>query len=244
MSLLIIIPARGGSKRLPGKNLRPLAGRSLLAHTQEAISAAGLDAPILLTTDDDDIAAEGRRLGWLVPFRRPEDISGDASPTIAAVLHGLDWHKTSSGSDPAQVMVLQPTSPFRGSSCLTKSLEVLEQRPEIDSVIAMSELHVSANFVFAIDGDGSAAPIKPRDNMAAFVPNGALYLTRVAKLRKENSLYAGKTVPIVMTPSRSIDIDTEDDWRLAECLALKGVGDDEYRQPIAASGSGLQGEVA
>ena len=99
-NILIVIPARGGSKRIPNKNLRPLAGRSLIAHTLEAIGGSGVSAPVILTTDSEAIADEGRRLGLQVPFLRPAHMADDTSPTVSAVLHSLDWFCDDSGAAP------------------------------------------------------------------------------------------------------------------------------------------------
>ena len=111
---LIVVPARGGSKRWPGKNLKALDGRSLISRVAEAIMEAGLKARSILTTDDAMIAAEGRRVGLEVPFLRPAAISADTSTTVDVVLHALDWYKKTNGVDPRNVVVLQPTSPLRG----------------------------------------------------------------------------------------------------------------------------------
>ena len=111
--LLIVIPARGGSKRLPGKHTRLLAGRNLLQHTQRAIDQAALGAPVLLTTDDAEIAAGGRALGWQAPFLRPAELAGDDVPTLPVLQHALDWYRQDSGADPGSVLLLQTTSPLR-----------------------------------------------------------------------------------------------------------------------------------
>jgi CMP-N-acetylneuraminic acid synthetase len=222
--LLIIVPARGGSKRLPQKNLRPLAGKSLLAHTAEAIAGAGLGAPVLLSTDDDAIAAEGRRLDWLVPFRRPAELATDAAPTVAAVLHALDWFRAEKGSDPGAVMILQPTSPFRGAACLNAALAALARRPDIDSVIAMTALHLPPARIFAAEADGTARPLGADDGRKPlYAPNGAVYLVRTHALRREGTVYAGAILPLVLEGARTIDVDTAEDWRLAEAALAAGL---------------------
>lgn len=228
MKLLVIIPARGGSKRLPGKNLKPLAGKSLLVHTAEAIAASGLKAPVLLTTDDDAIAAEGERLGWEVPFRRPPALASDTASTTEAVLHALDWYVITYGSDPDAVMVLQPTSPFRGGGCLRVAVDALSERRDIESVVAMKELGLPPARLYWADSKGVAWQLADKDGRRPlYVPTGALYLTRSEALRREGSLYAGKILPLVMDEARSVDIDTLDDWRMAEALLAAGLPDGE-----------------
>ncbi|MEK9662414.1 MAG: acylneuraminate cytidylyltransferase family protein [Alphaproteobacteria bacterium] len=216
--LLILVPARGGSKRLADKNVRPLAGRSLIARTADAVAEARLDAPVVLTTDDDAIAAAGERAGMLVPFRRPAELAGDTSPTIDAVLHALDWFRDSQGGDPDTVMVLQPTSPLRGSALLRTAVERLATRPDIDSVVSMTAVGLPANRLFFADANGRAEAVSDDRRYPVYMPNGALYLARTARVRAERTLYAGAVLPLVLDPVRAIDIDTADDWRLAEAV--------------------------
>ncbi len=222
-SLLIVVPARGGSKRLPGKNIKLLAGKSLLAYTADAITASGLKVPVILTTDDDAIAAEGERLGWIVPFRRPPELASDNATTTEAVLHTLDWYKNTHGHDMDAVMVLQPTSPFRGGACLVAAVELLRTRPEVDSVIAMTALHLPPARLYFADEDGLGSQLAIDARRPVYVPNGALYLTRSTALRQQNTLYAGRILPLPVDKRRAIDIDTEKDWHLAEALLKAGL---------------------
>lgn len=220
--LLILVPARGGSKRLANKNVRPLAGRSLIARTADAIAESGLAAPVLLTTDDDAIAAEGERAGMRVPFRRPADIAGDTAPTIDAVLHALDWFCSEHDSEPDAVMVLQPTSPLRGGSILRAAVERLAERPDIDSVVAMTAVGLPANRMYFADAKGNAEAISDDRRYPIYMPNGALYLARTDRVRAERTLYAGTVLPLLLDRARAIDIDTEEDWRLAEAVLAAG----------------------
>lgn len=220
---MILVPARGGSKRLPGKNLKVLGDRSLLARVADTVADSGLDVAPILSTDDPAIAEEGRRLGMSVPFTRPAAISDDASPTIDAVLHALDWHKEAHGVDPDTLMLLQTTSPFRTGPLLRDAVTALAGDPDAGSVIAMSDLHLPAGMVFGLATDGAATPVSAGADRPALVPNGALYLTRTAALRRERSLYAGRILPVITNPLRSIDIDTPEDWRIAEALLAAGL---------------------
>jgi CMP-N,N'-diacetyllegionaminic acid synthase len=221
--VLIIVPARGGSKRLPGKNVRQLGGRSLLAHTAAAIAEAGLDAPVFLSTDDDAIAAEGKRLSWHVPFRRPADLATDDAATIDVVLHALDFRLAETGADPVLVMVLQPTSPLRGGACLRAALDLLTARDDADGVIGMVGLHVPPARLFFADHDGFAVAVSADFRRPVYAPNGAVYLARTAAVRAARSLYTPRLLPLVMDAFRSIDIDTEADWRFAEAALTAGL---------------------
>ncbi len=213
-SLLVLIPARGGSKRLPGKNLRDLGGVPLIEHTARALADAELDTnPCLLSTDDGSIAAHGRRLGWLVPWLRPADLATDESPTIDTVFHALQWYVKEYGEDPERIMVLQPTSPLRGSACLVDAISALDVRAGTDAVVGMRPLNVPNRIAYRIDAEGYAEPIEVSGDLT---PNGAVYLIRTTALRAHRSLYPPRTMPLNMDAISSIDIDTESDWRLAE----------------------------
>ncbi len=225
-SLLIIVPARGGSKRLPGKNLRLLGGKSLLAHTAEAIRSAAQDAPVVLSTDDDAIAHEGILLGWTVPFRRPAELATDHATTLDTVLHTLDWYRAAHGADPASTMVLQPTSPFRGSACLREACRLLTERTDIDSVVAMSAIDVPPARLYLADADGAASPVADDARAPVYRPNGALYLSRTEAIRRDRKLYAGAILPLVLDGPRAIDIDTAADWSIAEAALASGLPDE------------------
>lgn len=219
----MVVPARGGSKRLPGKNLRRLGDRSLLAHTAEAIQRTGLGWPVLLSTDDQLIAAEGERLGWQVPFLRPAELADDQAGTVDVALHALDWYRETHGNDPEATMVLQPTSPFRGGACLSAAIDLLTERSDIDSVVAMSECQVPAARLYLARSDGIAEPLSDDCRTPVYRPNGALYLTRTVALRRARSLYAGAIYPLVLGGPRALDIDTPADWFIAEAALAAGL---------------------
>ncbi len=222
--LLVVVPARGGSKRLPGKNLRELGGRNLLARTADALRDSGVGATCVLSTDDDVIAAAGTALGWLVPFRRPASLSGDDAATAPVILHAADWFKESMGRDPDLVMVLQVTSPFRNGACIVQALERIEARPDADAVVAMTRIDRAPHHLFAADANGYAAPISAAEAPRPLLtPNGSLYLIRTQALRRTGSLFPPRTLPLTMDGIAAIDIDDADDWRLAEAVEARGL---------------------
>lgn len=224
--LLVIVPARGGSKRLPGKNLRRLGNASLLQWTAAALEQAGIEAPCLLSTDDDAIAEAGRALGWLVPFRRPAELSSDEAPTLPVVLHALDWYLAEEGGDPGTIMVLQVTSPFRGGGCLRTGLAALRDQPGADAIIGATRLERSPAGIFAEDGEGFLAPLGGENGQAPlFTPNGALYLVRTAALRRHRTLFPPNALALVMDALQSTDIDTDLDWQMAEAALAHGLVD-------------------
>jgi CMP-N,N'-diacetyllegionaminic acid synthase len=215
---LVVVPARGGSKRVPGKNIRDLGGRPLLAHTADAIAQAGLTDRTVLSTDDKKIAAIGEELGWLVPFRRPAKLAGDEAGTAETVIHAVDAVAADTG-EPASVLVLQPTSPFRTAGHIAAARDLLAADKKADAVIGVHRLHVGSGHIF--DEDASGALVRIDDSTAArpaFVPNGALYLIRTKALRRYGDFYKGRIRPLEMDALASLDIDTEEDFLFAEAL--------------------------
>ena len=170
--LLIVVPARAGSKRVPNKNLRKLAGKSLLELTADAIVEARLNAPVLLTTDGDAIAAEGQRLGWKVPFRRPVALATDEATTIDVVMHALDAYAAETGQDPAMVLLLQPTSPLRGGACLRAAFDLLATRNDADAVIGMTAINLPPARLFLAGADGLAKMLSSDTHAPSTVPMG------------------------------------------------------------------------
>jgi len=219
--VLAVVPARGGSKRLPGKNLRRLGGLSLLGWTARCARAAGLEAP-LLTTDDAAIAEEGRRHGCTVPFLRPAALAGDDTPTAPAILHTLDWHHDEHGSDPGLLVLLQPTSPFRPPDLVRAGIDLLRRSPEADAVVAMKPLHVALGHVYCA-AEGLAAPVIPGASETAYVPSGALYVIRPSALRREGTFMPSRCLVLPHTGLATLDIDTEEDWALAEAAVAAGL---------------------
>lgn len=224
----VIVPMRGGSKRLPGKHARPLAGRSLPQRTAAVLQACGLGDRVWLTTDDPDLAETGRALGWRVPALRPADLAGDATPTLDAVFHALDEMVT---GEPEIVIVMQTTSPFCPADAPARALALLAERPALASVLAVKRLHVAAAHVRGARADGTIAPLLPADAPAdaavgrgpAFTPTGALYAVRTAALRQARSLTVDPVAPLELDEVGAVDIDTPEDWARAEAFAQAGL---------------------
>ena len=238
LDLLIVIPARGGSQRLPGKNLYVLAGRTLLEWTEHAIVESGIDAPRLLTTDSESIAEAGRDLGWLTPFTRPAHLATSEATTLMTVLHALDRFAEDRSGYPELTMVLQVTSPLRGGACIRDSVALLAEDSNTDAVVAMRDLHRTTSTVFLEGEDGFASPVADRvagsrqtgsgQGDRILTPNGALYLVRTAALREHITFFPARTRPLVMDDVSSVDIDTETDMRLAETIIATGKGQPDH----------------
>lgn len=225
--ILAVITARGGSKRVPGKNIRPIAGKPLLAWTIEAARACGgrLQA-VVLSTDDAEIASVGRQYGAEVPFIRPAELAGDTAGSLAVVQHAVRFVEARDNVRMDWVLLLQPTSPLRTSGDIEAAID-LAAAEACDSVVAVTEMPVHPVFAKKIDADGLLKPflleepegLRRQDvGPPAYIRNGAVYLTRWDVLMEQNSIYGARIRPCVMPAERSVDIDTELDFRLAELL--------------------------
>ena len=219
-ALRIIVPARGGSKRLPGKNIRSLGGLSLLGWTLRTLRSAGIDQLPVLSTDDEAIAEEGRRLGYAVPFLRPAALGGDETPTLDVVLHALDYSASHGEPEPDLVMLLQVTSPFRSPALLTEGIARMTADPGADALIAVKPLHVGLANVYSADGPYLSCVAAAGG--AGYVPSGALYISRAGALRETASFVPPRCLFLSHDGLETLDIDTEDDWMIAQAALAAG----------------------
>lgn len=229
MKVLGIVTARGGSKGLPGKNLRLLAGKPLIAHTIDtAVESRSFDR-VVLTTDDDEIADVARSCGCEVPFMRPRELARDETPHLPVLQHAVKCLRDLERYEPDAVMILQPTSPLRRVSDIHESIALLE-RSGADSVVSVSEVpaHYNPMRTLRVDGDGVATlfltgdPVRRRINRRQDMPtawtmNGAIYLFRTSVLDgPEPNLYGERTAAYVMPHEFGLSIDSLDDWNDVE----------------------------
>ena len=236
MKVLGIITARGGSKGVPGKNLKLLAGKPLLAYTIDAANnCAALDR-VILSTEDEAIAAAGRAMGCEVPFTRPAELSRDDTPHLPVIQHAAAWMRDHANYTFDAVMVLQPTSPLRTSTDIAAAVALLESTGA-DSVLSVSEVpvHSHPSRTLRLDASDQAVlfatgePVRKRINRRqdlppAWVMNGAVYACRTAVLfASEPSLYGDRVVAYRMPHERSSSIDDMDDWAAAERLLAQAL---------------------
>ena len=229
MKVLGIITARGGSKGVPGKNLKLLAGKPLLAYTVGAARQCRALDRVILSTEDEAIAAAGRALGCEVPFLRPAELARDDTPHLPVIEHAVAWMRDQVHYQPGAVVVLQPTSPLRTAADIDGAVALLESSGA-DSVVSVSEVpgHSHPSRTLRLDAEGFAVlfatgePVRKRINRRqdlaeAWVMNGAIYACRTGLLSgPEPTLYGDRVVAYRMPPDRSISIDDLDDWAAAE----------------------------
>jgi CMP-N-acetylneuraminic acid synthetase len=224
-----VITARGGSKGIPGKNLKPLAGKPLLAYTIEAAREAGVFERLILSTDDQAIAGYARSLGCDVPFMRPRELARDETPHLPVLQHAVQWLADEQAYQPEAVVILQPTSPLRRAEHIREAVALLAAN-DVDSVLSVSAVpaHMNPMRMLRVDAAGRAVlfmtgePIRRRINRRqdmpeAWVMNGALYAFRTHVLfGAEPSLYGDSTLAMPLPDPCGFSIDTPDDWLEAE----------------------------
>lgn len=222
MKILALIPARGGSKRLPGKNIRILGDKPLIVWTIDVAKEIPTICDILVSTDDPAIAAVCTGVGALLPWLRPPELATDTANSVDVVLHALDWYEAEKGAVDG-VLLLQPTSPFRTKETVHEGIE-LYVKHERKSVLGISPAHSHPMWTLKMDGDylvpfmqSHGIGIRSQDLQPAYVVNGSFYLISPAELRAIKSFIGAKTIPLLIeSPQEALDIDTEWDWTVAE----------------------------
>ena len=221
--ILGIVPARGGSKGVPGKNMRSLAGRTLLDYTATAARESGVIDRVILSTDSEDIAAAGRRAGLEVPFMRPAELAQDETPMLPVVTHALDTLSASNWT-PDVVVLLQPTSPLRRAAHIRDAVRMLCETGA-DSVVSVVQVpqHLSPDYVMRLDG-GVLRPFLPdgsrvarrQDARPAYVRDGTVYAFRRTTLERFGTIYGDDCRPLILDADESLSIDSPADWAAAE----------------------------
>jgi CMP-N,N'-diacetyllegionaminic acid synthase len=218
---LIIIPARAGSKGLPGKNVKLLGNKPLVAYSIEyALSVKQPGDIICITTNDDDVIDIAKKYGLDIPFKRPEELANDTASSNDVILHAINYYESKQLFFDA-VLLLQPTSPFRTAGDYNKLKEEFAQ----DCDMAVSVKHTKENPYFTIfeeDKDGFLEKSKKSDYVTrqacppVFAYNGSMYLIKTASLKSKGLHGLGKIRKVIMPDERSVDIDTMADWIMAE----------------------------
>ena len=223
LDVLAVVPARGGSKGIPNKNLAMLCGRPLLAYTADAVRHSRRIRRAVVSTENDAIAEEARRLGLDVPFMRPEALAADDTPMLPVLQHALAEVRRQ-GFEPDAIVLLQPTSPLRRAEHVDAAIELLE-RTGADSVVSVIEVPHQFNPVsmLSLEGDRlrpflerDVPATRRQDKPRAFARNGPAVLVSRAHTIDSGSLYGSDCRPLVMRPEESLDIDSPWDLTVAE----------------------------
>lgn len=226
--VLAVIIARGGSKGLPLKNIRFLAGKPLIAYTIDAALHARLLDRTVVSTDDGQIAEIARQYGAETPFLRPPELAQDETTVYPVLSHAVQWLEKSEGYRPDYVMLLQPTSPLRTAEDIDNAIALAREK-NADGVVSLCETKHHPYWVKRVMGDGQVLDFTPLDKPynrrqelpKAFALNGAIYMVKRQVLLERQTFYTDRTYSYIMSIEHSLDIDTPWDLHLAE-LILQG----------------------
>ena len=224
-----VIPARAGSKGLPGKNLKPLGGVPLIAWTIRAAAESCELARTWVSTEDVEIARVAREHGAEVPFLRPDDLAGDDSSILAVLQHAVREFETQTGSAPDVVVLLQPTTPFRTGGHIDEAVAaVVRDGADSAQTVALDERHPHVRFTLDADGRLRSLFTSPEQashrqgGVPVYRPNGGVYAARTALVMEQGTLYGRDHRGVVMDFCSSVDIDSPWDMRLAEAILAEG----------------------
>ena len=231
MRILGVIPARGGSKGIPKKNLAIVGGKPLIQYTIEAARSSNRLTDFVVSTDNLAIMQLSKELGAAVPFRRPSILATDDAHSYPVLMHSLHFMEESRGELYDAAMLLQPTTPFRTANDIDASIEMLETS-EADSVVSV--VHVGANHParMKVIEDGllmnfdhsPGEDMRPRQELSdVYLRNGAIYMSRRTSLVTSGSLVGYQVLPFIMSAQRSINIDSDLDLLLAEALLMRSL---------------------
>ena len=231
--VLALIPARGGSKSIPHKNIRSFAGHPLIAYSIAAGLATESVTRLLVSTDDEEIAAIARKYGAETPFLRPAELSQDNTPDLPVFQHALQWLEENEGYRPEILVQLRPTSPLRRVWHIDQSIYQLLAHPEADAIRTVCEPFQNPFKMWQIDPEGFMQPLihteyqeaynMPRQLLpAVYWQTGYVDAAWRDTIIEKASMTGERILPLVIPPNDWIDIDSADDWRRAERMLEGG----------------------
>lgn len=233
MSILALITARGGSKGIPRKNVLPLGDKPVIVWSiKAALTSRSVDR-VIVSTDDEEIAAISREHGAEVPFLRPTELARDDTGHMDVVIHAIEWLEREQDYRPDLVLLLQPTSPLRTPEDIDAAAELIATRAA-DSVVSVCETHQHPHLIRKISEKGTLVDFvsgspqpgsserRRQDLPPAYFENGAIYLTKRSVLLERRTFVPENTVPYIMPAERSLQIDDAWDLRLIEMVVGGG----------------------
>lgn len=227
-TVLAVIPARGGSKRLPRKNCMLLHGKPLIVYSIEAAQQSFYIDEVVVSTDDEEIASIARQAGASVPFLRPADLSADETSSVDVVVHALNYYQASEKKSFDYVVLLQPTSPLRAATHIDQAFELLKEK-KADAIVSVCETEHSPLWANQLPPDGSMVNFLSEDVLGRrsqdlpkyYRLNGAIYIcSRQRFLQERTFLVASDVYAYIMEQEVSVDIDTKLDLFLSETILI------------------------
>jgi CMP-N-acetylneuraminic acid synthetase len=226
--ILALIPARGGSERIPDKNIKLLDGRPLIAYTIEAAKKSKYIERTVVSTDSEEIANVARNYGAEVPFLRPKEISKADSTEIEFFEHALNWFAENENYEPDLIVLLYPTSPFRKPGSIDKAIEEMLAHPEADSLRSVRLCSEHPYKMWVIDKGYLKPFVKAKDVNVhtlsyhllpmVYIQNASIYITRPSTIRNKKSPTGDVIIPFIMDEMQSIDINSPLDLQFAEMI--------------------------
>lgn len=223
MKILVVIPARGGSKGIPRKNIKPFAGKPLIYYTIDTARAIVPDEDICVSTDDDEIIQVVENYGLKVHFKRPDELATDTAGSYEVLLHALDFYEKQ-GRHYDVLLLLQTTSPFRTVEHVKEAMALFS--PEMDMVVSVKECVANPyycvfeenheGYLHVCKGDGKYN--RRQDAPKVYEYNGAIYVINTESLKKQHLHQFAKRIKYVMDEQSSFDLDTMNDWMIAEMI--------------------------
>lgn len=225
-SVIAVIPARAGSKGLPGKNIRPLCGKPLLAWSIEAALKSRYVDEVLVSTDGDEVARVATSFGAKVPFRRPAELASDEATTLSVVEHALDYYARTLGRVFDLLVLLEPTSPMREDDDIDRMLERLAERWDwFDSIVSLGEVREHPSIMKRLSGEriepycaGLDQTTRRQDNPPAYFPYGVAYIVKVDALRRERAFYTERCCHYLIKRYQGYEIDDLHDFLCVEAV--------------------------
>lgn len=224
MSRVAIIPARGGSKRIPRKNIKLFQGQPMIAYPIRAALLSGLFDRVIVSTDDEEIAGVARELGAEVPFMRPAALADDHAGTVAVIQHALR-ELAATGDHPEYTCCLYATAPFVLPEKLREGFELLAARPDKDFAFTVSDYAAPVQRALRVNADGGVESLYPeyqqtrsQDLERAYHDAGQFYWGRAAAWAEGKALHGSHSLPLVLPRYLVQDIDSPEDWHRAELM--------------------------
>ena len=231
MKVLFVITARGGSKGVPGKNIKILGGIPLVAYKIIAAKKCCYEKRIIVSTDDEEIARVSKEYGAEVPFMRPTELATDSAASVDVVLHTMNWVCENDKEKYDYVCLLEPSSPFASYKDLDKAIRCIVEN-NADTLLGMKEAEVSKNFVHSLDNKGGLSnfyyairdlqSVRRQDQKKEYTMNGCMYIAKWDYFIENRMFHAENSVPYIMPEEVSIEIDTWLDFVIANNIIENG----------------------
>ena len=230
MKCLAIVPARSGSQRIPGKNIKLLNGKPMISYTILSALQSKLINRVILSTDSEKIANIAKDYGAEIPFFRPKEIAQKDSTEMQFLLHVLDWLSGQEGYQPDLIIILYPTSPFRKAKSIDRAIETLLAHPEADSLRSIRLCSEHPYKMWVKEGEYLKPFVKTTDQNShtlsyqslpeVYIQNASIYITKPATILQKKSPVGDVVVPFIMDEFESVDVNTPLDFEFAEWLRV------------------------